>query len=281
LYRTWEIASAGPADAWIASSRYIQDLYRRHGVAAERTFLSYYGTEVHRLARTASGIIREQLHLPSEALLVGNVSYMYPPKYYLGQSIGLKRHELLLAALARAARSEPRLNGVLIGGAWGNANRYERKLRRMAASLSPRLHLPGFLPAEMIDRVWADFDLAVHVPLSENCGGVVEPQSAAVPVLAGRVGGLPEVVIDGWTGETIGAPTPVTLAESIQNALADLPRRRAWARNGQRLVREMFDVRRTASEVSAIYQHALDPCRPRPVEFDSTRFLQRDARRAA
>ena len=66
----------------------------------------------------------------------------------------------------------------------------------------------------------ARFDRAVHVPRSENCGGVVEPFSAGVPVIAAAVGGLPEVVIDNVTGRIVRDRSPKVLAQNISQILA-------------------------------------------------------------
>ena len=46
------------------------------------------------------------------------------------------------------------------------------------------------------------------MPISENCGGVIELLAAGVPTVASRVGGLPEVVHDGVTGWTVPWRSP-------------------------------------------------------------------------
>jgi glycosyltransferase involved in cell wall biosynthesis len=124
-----------------------------------------------------------------------------------------------------------------------------------------------------VTGAWGDFDLAVHVPVSENCGGVVEPLLAGVPVVASKVGGLPEVVFDGRTGMLVDPEDPETLALKIEEALDDLPRCREMARRGSRLVATMFDVRRTAKEIAAIYEF-LNMNGALPGEFDSRSFVE-------
>ena len=121
--------------------------------------------------------------------------------------------------------------------------------------------------------MWPDFDVAVHVPTSENCGGVFEPLLATVPTIAGRVGGLPELVVDGLTGKLVGIRDPQELARAVLNVLNNHEYYRGLARVGRRLVGTMFDVQRTAREVFKIYQHLLDAGSPRPPEFDSMAYL--------
>jgi glycosyltransferase involved in cell wall biosynthesis len=268
LYRRGELATAGPQDYWIATSRHIGRLYRQRGVAADRIFLSYSGTRHVRLASDGARRLRSRLGIPADHWVVGNANIMYPPKYHLAQTIGLKCHEDVIDALGQIIRSRPYVEGVLIGGQWGGRHGYEARLRARAQRAGQgRIHMPGLVPNADVPGLWEDFDLAVHVPLSENCGGVVEPFRAGVPVIASRVGGLPEVVIDGVTGVIVPARSPDLLAAAIGEAIDNPARHRGMAAVGRALVESMFDVRRTAAEVHAVYRHLLEHG-PRPAAFD-------------
>ncbi|HTQ55063.1 MAG TPA: glycosyltransferase family 4 protein [Bryobacteraceae bacterium] len=274
-YRIWDLKSAGDRDFWIASSRCTRDIYLRAGVDNAKLFLSYYGFRSDEFDTSRSGLLRARLGIASHDLVVGNISYVYGPKYYLGQRVGLKCHEDLIAALGLVLAERSDVRGLLIGGPWGGAAGYFRKLRRHADAVGRgRILMPGFLPLSEVQRCWPDFDCAIHVPLSENCGGVVEPLLAGVPVIAGRVGGLPEVVQEGLTGALVPVRNPRALAAAILRVLDQRERYRPMARSGGELVREMFDVRRTAAEVYEVYRHILDRGHPRPREFDSRAFLE-------
>ena len=118
--------------------------------------------------------------------------------------------------------------------------------------------MPGYLKMHEVAQAWRDFDCAVHVPLTENCGGVLEPLLSAVPVIGGNVGGIPELILDEITGKLVPVRNPAVLAEIILDVLSNLKRYRELAVAGQELARRMFDVRRTAGEVFQIYRHILD-----------------------
>jgi glycosyltransferase involved in cell wall biosynthesis len=133
--------------------------------------------------------------------------------------------------------------------------------------------MPGFVPWGDVQQIWPDMDLAIHVPLSENCGGVLEPMLCGVPVIAGNVGGLPELVLDGQTGRVVPIRKPAALADRILEAIEDLPRERKLAVRARLLVRRMFDVGRTSEEVFGIYGHLLNGT-ARPAEFDSRAEIQ-------
>jgi glycosyltransferase involved in cell wall biosynthesis len=274
LYRYAETSLAGNRDYWVASSRYTTRLYTRHGITTDRLFLSYYGFDLKELVDDSQSLLRARYHLPPHLKLVGNINYMYPPKYFLGQRYGLKRHEDVIDALALVARERDDVVGVLVGGQWGSGNSYEAKLRaRALAKADDKILFTGRVSTGEPLRMWRDFDCAVHVPHSENCGGVVEPLAAQVPTIASNVGGLPEVVLDGLTGWIVPVGQPHILADRIQAALADPVTARDRAQAGQKLVHHMFDVNRTGAEIAQIYAYLLGLSTEKPQPFDGRAYI--------
>jgi glycosyltransferase involved in cell wall biosynthesis len=274
LFARLDLATAGPRDHWLASSRHIRSLYARRGAPAEAIGISYYGTHIDGFAKKRTNALRRKLGISDDALVVGNVSYMYPPKLWLGHTVGVKCLEDVIDALARVTRERRDVIGVVAGGAWDGAQWYEDWLRMRARRAGGRILMPGFLPHELLCEAWSDFDLIVHVPLSENCGGVHEAMVAGVPVIASRVGGLPEVVFDGQTGWLVPSRDPQALAAKIFEVLDARTERFERARRGRRLLATMFDVTRTAEEVRAVYRHMLAPeTTPLPDPFDAASFL--------
>jgi len=270
LWRAVDLSTAGSRDSWIASSRCVLAHYRAAGVSEKRLYLSYYGTETRACPTAREGLLRDRYRIADHTKIVGNANFIYPPKWYLGQRTGLKAHEDVIDALGLVVRQRPDVTGVLIGGTFTGLPWYERRLRARASAVgNGRILMTGYVAAEEIRRMWPDFDVAVHVPTSENCGGVVEPLLAAVPTIAGRAGGLPEVVIDGLTGKLVVIRDPQELARAVLDVLDDPEHYRRLARAGQDLAGTMFNVRRTAREIYEIYRHILDSNHPRPPEFDS------------
>jgi glycosyltransferase involved in cell wall biosynthesis len=269
-----EMRSSGPADYWIATSRFTECLYRRQGLRADRLFLSYYGSDPKRFnVPETSNQLARTVDIPAGAFVVGNISWMYPPKYLLGQFSGLKRHEDIIDAIALARDQNRNAIGVLIGGEWGGGTRYRASLVERAARQAPgKVIFAEHVDFSLVPELWRGFDCAVHVPMSENCGGVVEPLAAAVPTIASRTGGLPEVVLEGLTGWLVPPRSPRLIAERILDVMRDPEEARRRALLGRRLVRTMFDATRTASEVAAIYDHILGGTAP-PVPFSSREYV--------
>jgi glycosyltransferase involved in cell wall biosynthesis len=206
--------------------------------------------------------------------IVGNANFMYPPKWYLGQRVGLKAHEDVIDALGLVINQRTDVLGVLIGGTAPGSVWYQRRLRERArAAGGDRILMAGYLPVEEIRQMWPDFDVAVHVPISENCGGVGEPMLAGVPTIAGRVGGLPEIIIDGLTGTLVSTRQPEELARAILQVLNSPGHYLELAKNAQRLARRMAADERLGQEVCGIYSHVLKLKEQPPCQFDPGGFL--------
>lgn len=109
-----DLLSADDRDYWIASSEYTRRLYRQHDVQPERVFLSYYGISTQ-ISTLRTGRLRARLGIPADAIVVGNISFMYPPKWYLGHRDGLKNHRYLVRVLSELVSKVPRAVGVLAG----------------------------------------------------------------------------------------------------------------------------------------------------------------------
>jgi glycosyltransferase involved in cell wall biosynthesis len=256
--RVADLATAGANDYWIGSSRCIFQHYRNAGIDSGHVFLSYYGGPICSAER--NGYLRRKLGVEEGAKIVGNINLIYPPKTFLGQRVGLKCHEDVIDAIGIVQQSRSDVVGVLIGGTFGLSDlRYEDGLKTRARKVGQgRILMPGYFGTNEVMQSWPDFDCAVHVPLSENCGGIIEPLMAEVPTIAGIVGGLPEVVINGITGLTIPIRNPQALASSILTVLDDPEPYQCMAVRGRKLIMKMFDVERTGSEIVQIYRHIIE-----------------------
>lgn len=263
VFRAWDVFSAGRNDVWIGSSQAICRRLLAAGVEPAKVHLSYYGSDFE-------GSVWDPPTL-SSPFVVGNLAYMYPPKRYLGQTKGIKRHELLIAALHRLA-GDGGIQGRIGGGQWGTSSTYEKRLRRMAKGSGA--HFTGELPPERAASFWDGVHVAAHVPLSENCGGVTEPLLRGIPVVCSRTGGLPEVIHPGVTGVLLDDASPEGLAQATLDVRRDYADHLMMAKRGAALVRDMFDLRRTATEVFEIYRFLLGRRSDRPASFDPAEHLR-------
>ena len=97
----------------------------------------------------------------------------------------------------------------------------------------------------------------VVVPSRDEEGfGLVALEAAFAerPAIASRVGGLPEVVLDGETGLTVPAEDPEALAEAIVSLLRDRSRAAALGAAARARALKDFSASRVADEYETLYE---------------------------
>ena len=260
-----DTAIAGPQDHWIACCRWTQRKYHQLGIPSQRVFLSYPGTDLNLFTTTRKNNLLSELRLSPDTPLVGMVCHMYAPKRYLGQTTGLKGHEDFIAALPIAKEQCPDLHAVIIGGAWNGATKYEKHLRELGhRQCNGYLTFLGIRPD--LNALYPDLDLAVVPSRTENVGGAVEPLLSGVPVIATRVGGLPDLVQEGISGKLVPPRNPEAIAAAIVDSLQNRAESKRLTIKGQQMARHLFDVGKTAREVVQIYGRLVDGAKIHPAK---------------
>jgi glycosyltransferase involved in cell wall biosynthesis len=111
---------------------------------------------------------------------------------------------------------------------------------------------------EDIPGILAQLDILLLPSLQEPFGKiVVEAMAMGKPVIASKVGGVPEIVVDGKTGILV----PPRDSEAIRRALERLIHRKEtriqMGLEGQKRVKQLFSIRRTVQQTEQIYGQLL------------------------
>lgn len=184
--------------------------------------------------------VRRELGVGDGDVLVGTVANLRRSKGY---------PDLLEAALALSGETGLRLAFVAVG-----QGPLEARLRERCRTLGLDQSSFRFLGyREDAVRVAAGFDLFVLASIHEGLPiAMLEAMALGVPVVATRVGGIPEVVTDGVEGLLVPPARPDLLAEAIRTLAADAGRRAAMgaaaAERGSR-----FDIGPAVRTIEAVY----------------------------
>lgn len=253
FFRFAEILTAGESDFWLASCEWTRARYLKSGVASRRLGLAYYGVDFEGLRNSQrSHKLRSEFGLDADTPVVGNVAYFYAPKRYLNQKRGLKGHEDLIDAVKIAGVEIPGLTCFLVGGPWGNSNRYFEQVKKKAESVKEaKIILTGF--RSDVHEIYPDFDVAIHPSHSENIGGAVESLAHKVPTIATEVGGFPDVVVPGETGWLVPPKDPLALSGALIEAFSDIANARRLAEKGHDKVKALLDVKKNAAAILEYY----------------------------
>jgi len=99
-----------------------------------------------------------------------------------------------------------------------------------------RIRFLGALPPDRLAACYAASDLMVWPAINEAYGmALLEAQAAGLPVIAGRTGGVPDIVRDGNTGLLTTIGDEAAFADAITALLADPDRRKGLGAQAARI----------------------------------------------
>jgi sugar transferase (PEP-CTERM/EpsH1 system associated) len=222
------------------------------GVSPGRITQIYNGVDTARFQ--AAGAARERQLMPhgfatADALIVGAV----------GRMEAVKDPLTLVKAFVTLARRMPggaaRLRLVYVG---------DGSLRRSALEL---LHQEGmsklaWLPGARNDvpALLRSFDVFVLPSLNEGISNtILEAMATALPIVATRVGGNPELVVDNSTGLLVPAAQPVQLSAALARYAGDPALGPRHGSAGRARVERHFSLRAMVAGYRDLYDSLLGP----------------------
>jgi glycosyltransferase involved in cell wall biosynthesis len=205
-----------------------------------------------RAARRPAAAIRAELALPDGAPLL----------LAIGTLGRCKGQDVAIDALARMARRSDRTSAphLVLVGEGPDRGALETQAARLG--VAGRVRFAGLRARDDVADLLHAADLFVHAARWEGFGRVVaEAMAAGRPVVATRVGGLPEVVTDGATGILIEPEQPDALAHAADELLADRPRAQQLGRAAADFAARELDVAATARGVARVLREVVAPAR--------------------
>jgi glycosyltransferase involved in cell wall biosynthesis len=176
----------------------------------------------------AAAALRKKYGIPEETVIAVTV----------GRLVEQKGHVYLIEAAAEIVAAFPKVVFLLLG---------DGPLRGRLMSRLKELNLTErFIFAGMVDDVdtyLAGADLMIHPSIEEPFGNaLLEGMWAGLPIVASRVGGIPEVVVEGETALLVTPRDPHRLAEAVLRLLRSPSQRKALGQTGQQRCRTVFGL---------------------------------------
>ena len=177
--------------------------------------------------------------------VVGTVANISPVKGY----------EYFFPAVSMINRACPGVKFLVVGKKWETQKKYLQKLQTLIDNLEigeeliftgQRLDIP-----EMMNLM----DIFVLPSVSEAAGLVVaEAMACARPVVATRVGGVPELVINGETGILVPPRDPKAIAEAVLYLLNNPEEAREMGLKGRSRAVKLYDSEHHIHELRQLYE---------------------------
>ncbi len=184
---------------------------------------------------------------PLGSVLIGTIGRLDPVKDQLG----------LIEAFHRLCEQLPdsreRLRLVLVGE---GPQRKALEARVANADLAAQVRLLG--NRTDVAALLGEFDVFALSSIAEGMpGAVLEAMASGLPVVATRVGGVGEVVVDGVTGTLVEASNPAALAQALRRYVGDESLRRQHGDAGRERVEQHFSLHAMLAGYTALYDEVL------------------------
>lgn len=144
------------------------------------------------------------------------------------------------------------------GGNWlkSDLSGYMAILRaQIPPPLAARISFLGFVPHANLPELYRRAAVLVNPSLSEAFGmSLIEALVVGTPVVATRVGGMPNIISDGETGVLVSPDNPTALANGIIRLLKDDSLRMQMGVRGRTLVAEQFSWDAVTDSLLAAYR---------------------------
>ena len=200
----------------------------------------------YKRSKTKGNPGKNELAIPPDSLVVGYVGWLIP----------IKGVSHLVNAMAEVMQRHPNSLLVLVGKG-DEKGEEEIKLREQVENLglADNVHFLGWRPD--VDEIMGCFDIFVLPSLNEGMGRVlVEAMAAGLPIVANRVGGIPDLIKHGENGLLVPPANPGALEQAISDLLSDKARRKRMGETGKRMCRP-YSVEAMVEEIDNLYSRLL------------------------
>ncbi|HTN43416.1 MAG TPA: glycosyltransferase [Nitrospiria bacterium] len=190
------------------------------------------------------GEARRELGIPEGSPVIGCVAHFADHK----------GHRYLIEAAVRVAAAVPDVRFLLVGE---GELRPAIELQIKDLGLERHVVLTGF--RNDVPRLLAAMDIVVLSSHLEGLGtSLLDAMAMARPVVATRVGGIPEMVEDGLNGRLVPPRDPAALAEALIMLINRPEERKRLGRAGRTRMLQTFSAEAMVAATEAVYRKVLD-----------------------
>ena len=176
----------------------------------------------------------------------------------VGRQAEVKNPMLLLEAFMHLVKTYPEAASTARLVMVGNGILHQRLAEMaLAAGIEDQVWLAG--DRSDVAQLMQTFDVFVLPSLNEGISNtILEAMASSLPVIATRVGGNPELVVDGQSGLLVESQNPKALAEAIKYYLDHPQLAKQQGEYGRSLCQQRFSLQRMLQDYMAVYDQLIE-----------------------
>jgi len=235
----------GPLTKVISVSNYGYECMTAFDLLPRNRFqMIYNGVDLSRVKAEPQRAIdfRRRYSIPAERAIITQVSWIIPEK---GISDFLETARLV-------TQQNRNVQFVLVGD---GAFREQYMKDSAAMGIEDRVTWTGMVEDPFGEGVFAAADVVCQFSRWEEVFGwmIAEAMAHGKPVVATRVGGIPELITNGESGFLVERGDTAVMSERILTLLADRELRARMGQAGRATVSEKFDLRKNVAQLISSY----------------------------
>ncbi len=232
-----------PRLMYAAVSENVREVLISSGVDGSRVRTIHSGIPVEAVERIPDRKVWQEWGIDAAKRIVISVAALAPHK----------DHATLLKAAAKVVKDVPEAHFVLVGsGPLVERVRHDIE----ALGLEDHVTLTGF--RNDVGALLGAAEVFVSASWLEGLGtSILDAMAVGLPVVATRVGGIPEMVRDGREGRLVAARNPDALADALQEILSSPEEIRRMSRAATLRASE-FDISETVNKTEGLYSETLE-----------------------
>jgi len=234
------------ANKVIAVSKATEGILRDGGVSEDSIETIYPGIDFERVPQYSDSAIKAKINVPSDFSVIGTVANV----------VSIKGLEYFIESLRLVRGRRDSIMGMIVGK-FSEEDQYYRRLRYLVERyrLLDRVIFTGF-KKDVFPYISA-MDVFVLPSLSEGFPiALLETMAMQKPIVASRVGGIPEIVKDGESGILVEPKDIHAMSDAILYLINNKDVAHKMGKTGQRIVSK-FSLRQEVSQLEKLYAELL------------------------
>lgn len=211
-------------------------------VRKDRLIMIHNGTALPELSnKTGKLIFRQALGLPEQAKVA----------CFVGRLSHQKGIPALIDIVRRTTETMPEVIFVIVGD-----GPLRREVESCAREIGAQLHFVG--SQHHVQPFYLASDILLLPSRTEGLPmTLIEAFAYGLPAIASNVGGIPEVVIDGYNGFLCESTDTVLMSQQLVHLLRDDDLRARFAANARKTVETHFSLSSMVEATYRVYQNAI------------------------